>query len=110
MNTSNSSSLLKITDFSLLNNNVLTKFERKEELGVDKKYKYPKKLQLNEDKTFHEKSFYAWNVAENNRLFHLLSFLAISVIFLICLFPVWPMSAKVFTFYTSVVLLYTLVI
>jgi hypothetical protein len=45
---------------------LLTKLDRKPELGDVKIYKYPKKLNISPTPLFDPKAFYAWNVKEFN--------------------------------------------
>lgn len=105
-----------------MDEHVLLRFDREEE----KQLKWPKKLKLNpvflflkknpifffKKKTQEklEKGFYSWNIDLTGKSTFFLMILVLCLIFGICLFPVWPLSAKLSIFYISLVLLYFLVL
>jgi len=56
-----------------------------------------------------EKGFYSWNLDLTGKSTFFLMIAVLFLIFGICLFPVWPISAKLIIFYVSLILLYFLV-
>ena len=55
-----------------------------------------------------EKGFYCVTVQVKDKVRSLMMYGILLGIFLLCLFPVWPLQVKIGVFYTSVVLLYFL--
>lgn len=75
----------------------------------EKKYKWPKKLKFIKSFDVSEKGFYSWNLDLTGKSTYFYMIAVLLLIFGICLFPVWPISAKLMIFYVSLVLLYLLV-
>lgn len=62
-----------------------------------------------QDQTADEKGFYYVTISVKSKMRGLLMYAILAGIFILCLFPVWPLQVKIGVFYISVVLLYFLV-
>ena len=68
----------------------------------EKTLKWPKELQASRNQVWENKVFYAWTIEKpQGKTF---GFLMVSLLLVVCLFPIWPYKAKLYLFYTCLYL------
>lgn len=58
---------------------------------------------------YEDKSFYSWTIAKSKKFAVTLMMIILLSIFLICLYPIWPLVVKIAILYLSVGMLYLMV-
>jgi len=67
----------------------------------EKVLKWPKKLQMAKEQNIQNKGFYTWAFKSTHKLAYVLLPLVIIIVIGVCLFPVWPLSFKIYAWYVS---------